>query len=478
MDEVMTGPRVSDRQLTVIGVVLALGALVTLLDTTIVNVALHRLQTEFGSSVASTQWVSTGYLLAFVAVIPISGWLSERIGARNAWLLAIAVFLVGSALCGIAGTLPELVGFRVLQGLGGGMVVPITMGLMAQAAGPQRLERAMIAIALPAALGPILGSVLGGVIVESWSWHWIFLVNVPVCVVALVLGYRVLPHAAVRRESHFDLPGFALLTPGVVAIAYGISKSSGRDGFGASAAWGPLVAGVVLLVVFAVYSLRSAGSSLIDVRVFARKSFGVGSLITFMSGFSLYALTLVVPLYYQVVRGESVLATGLLLIPQSVGTMLYFGLVRKLIANLDGRIVVGGGVLLMAIGVLPFALSHDHGGTVLLLAGQFALGLGFGAATFPVLSLALAGLSHDEAPRGSAAFSIVQRVGSPIGVAVVSTILQNRLNDAASAHDRLVAFTGTFWWVTAFSAIPLLVVLFLPARADLAEDEAALAVAG
>lgn len=128
MDEVMTGPRVSDRQLTVIGVVLALGALVTLLDTTIVNVALHRLQTEFGSSVASTQWVSTGYLLAFVAVIPISGWLSERIGARNAWLLAIAVFLVGSALCGIAGTLPELVGFRVLQGLGGGMVVPITMG--------------------------------------------------------------------------------------------------------------------------------------------------------------------------------------------------------------------------------------------------------------------------------------------------------------------------------------------------------------
>jgi EmrB/QacA subfamily drug resistance transporter len=468
---------VSDRQLTTIGVVLALGALVTLLDTTIVNVALHRLLIDFGSTVSDTQWVATGYLLAFVAVIPVSGWLSERIEARNAWMLAIAVFMLGSALCGIAGSLPELIGFRVLQGLGGGMVIPITMGIMTQAAGPERIQRAVVAIALPAALGPILGSVLGGVIVESWSWHWIFLVNVPVCLVALALGYRVLPRVPGEKEQRFDVAGFAVLTPGVVAVAFGISKSSGGEGFAALDAWGPLAAGVVLIALFTRHSLRSTETSLIDVRVFARKSFGVGSLITFMSGFSLYALMLVLPLYYQVVRGESVLTTGLLLIPQSVGTMLYFGLIRKFTAGLDGRVVVGVGVILMMIGILPFALADAHGSSVALLAGQLVIGMGFGAASFPVLSLALAGLSHSEAPRGSAAFSIVQRVGSPFGVAVVAVILQSRLNGAATPGERLGAFTGTFWWAFALGAIPLLVIPFLPGKADARVEDPAMSVA-
>ncbi|MFD3523746.1 hypothetical protein [Streptomyces sp. NPDC058653] len=181
---------------------------------------------------------------------------------------------------------------------------------------------------------------------------------------------------------------------------------------------------------------------------------------------------LLMPLYYQVVRGESVLATGLLLIPQSVGTMLYFGLVRKFTRRLDGRIVIGGGLLLMMIGVLPFALSGAGASTPLLLAGQFVLGIGFGASTFPVLSLALAGLSHDEAPRGSVAFSIVQRVGSPFGVAVVSVILQSGLNSARAPHEVLDAFTGTFWWTLLFTAIPLLVVPFLPGKNVVEPDRA------
>jgi EmrB/QacA subfamily drug resistance transporter len=386
-------------------------------------------------------------------------------------MLAIGAFVLGSALCGIAGTLPELIVFRVLQGLGGGMVVPITMGIRRREAGPHRVERAMIAIALPAALGPILGSVLGGVIVQSWSWHWIFLVNVPVCVTALVLGYVLIPTAPGQKDQRFDVTGFLLLTPAVVAIAFGVSKAAGGSGFATPDAWGPLVAGMAPISLFIGHSLRSTDASLIDVRVFSRRSFGVGSVITFMSGFSLYALMLILPLYYQIVRGESVLDTGLLLVPQSVGTMLYFGLMRRLTANLAGRIVVGGGTVLMMIGVLPFARAGADGDTVVLLAGQLLIGVGFGASSFPVLSLALAGLSHDEAPRGGAAFSIVQRVGSPFGVAVVSVILQTMLNDAITRHERLTAFTGTFWWVFALGAIPLVVVPFLPGRAREVQEE-------
>lgn len=462
---------VSDRRLTLLSLVLALGMFITLLDTTIVNIALDHLQTAFDASVADTQWVATAYLLAFVSVIPVSGWLSERFGARNAWLFAVGAFLVGSFLCGIADSLPALVAFRAVQGIGGGMVMPITMSIAMRAAGPHRFGRATAAIALPGLLGPVLGSVIGGAILQSLSWHWLFFVNVPVCVVALVLGPLLLPATPGLRGHRLDMAGFLLLTPGVVALAYGVSQVSGAGGFASPGAWLPLVAGSALLVAFVGHSLRGRHPALIDVRVFARRSFGVGSLITFMGGFSTYALSFLLPLFYQQVRGESVLRTGLLLIPQGLGTMFFFLVVRNIAARLDGRLVVAAGVLLTMAGTVPFALADVHDGAALLLVGQFAQGLGFAATTFPVLTLALSGLSHDEAPHGSAAFSVVQRVGAPFGVAIIAVILQSRLDDVTSVHDGLAAFTGTFWWTFGLSAVPLLLAFFLPRKASGALDE-------
>ncbi|MET0423729.1 MAG: DHA2 family efflux MFS transporter permease subunit [Actinoplanes sp.] len=448
---------VTDRRLNLISLVLVLGLSTTLLDTTIVNIALDRLQTVFHASVGDTQWLVTGYLLAYVAVIPVSGWISERFGARNAWMVAVAAFLAGSILCGLATSLPALIAFRVLQGIGGGLLMPISISILTRAAGPDRIAHAMIAVALPAPLAPILGSVLGGTILQYWSWKWLFLINVPICLAALVLAPLLLPATAGQRGHRLDRWGFLLLTPGVVALAYGISEATGPDGFAAVQAWLPMLAGAALLAAFTSHSLRTRESALIDVRVFARRSFGLGSVITFINGFSLYALMLLLPLFYQQVRGESVLHTGLLLIPQAVGTVVFFVGARKLVAHVDGRLVVAAGVLLMMAGVLPFALAAPHGGTPLLLAGQFLQGIGFGAIMQPVMALALAGLAHDEAPRGSAAFSVVQRVGSPFGVAVIAVILQNRL----TGTDQLTAFNGAFWWVFGFSALPLLFVFFL-----------------
>ncbi|WP_329258998.1 multidrug efflux MFS transporter [Streptomyces sp. NBC_01478] len=459
-----TTPPVTDRRLNLISLVLALGVFITLLDTTIVNIALDHLRTVFDASVAQTQWVATGYLLAFVSVIPVSGWLSERFGARNAWMFAVGAFLVGSLLCGLAGSLPELIAFRVVQGIGGGMVMPITLSIVTRAAGPERLHKATAAVALPGLLGPILGSVLGGAIVQSLSWHWMFLVNVPVCLVALVLGRFLLPATAGQRGHRLDVSGFLLLTPGVVGVAYGIGEVSGKDGFAAARAWLPLFIGVVLLAAFTVHSLRARRPALIDVRVFARRSFGLSGVITFASGFSTYALSFLLPLFYQQVRGETVLHTGLLLIPQGLGTMFFVVALRNLAARLDGRFVVAAGVLLTMIGTVPFALADAHGRTALLLAGQFAQGLGFAATTFPVMALALSSLSHDETPRGSAAFSVVQRVGAPFGVAVIAVILQNRLAGAATATDGLSAFSGTFWWIVGLSAVPLVLAFFVPSQ--------------
>ncbi|WP_134739082.1 MDR family MFS transporter [Nocardioides sp. 503] len=457
-----TAAPVSDRRLNLISLVLVLGAVTTLLDTTIVNIALDHLRTTFDATVADTQWVTTGYLLAFVSVIPVSGWVTERYGARSTWMAAVATFMVGSLLCGLAWSLPSLVGFRVLQGIGGGLVLPVTITILTRAAGKDRIGRAIATIGLIGQLAPILGPIIGGSIVHSLSWHWLFLVNLPLCLLALALGPLVLPASAGQRGQRLDLAGFLVLTPGVALVAFGLSRVGGAGGFGATSAWLPIVVGVALLVVFTVGALRAPGRALIDVRVFARRSFGLSSVITFVGGFSMYAVMFLLPLFYQQVRGESVMHTGLLLIPQGLGTMLYIVLSGRLGRRLDGRVVVAGGVVLMMLGMVPFALAGATGGTALLLAAQLVQGFGMGAASLPLMTMAFASLSPAETPRGSAAFSIVQRVGAPFGVTVIAVVLQRYLDDATSSAQVLDAFTHTFWWIAALSVVPLILAFFIP----------------
>jgi EmrB/QacA subfamily drug resistance transporter len=455
-------PLVSSRRLNLISLVLILGLITTILDTTIVNVALNHLHRVFHAPVANTQWVVTGYLLAYVAVVPVSGWASERFGARRVWMFAVATFLVGSVLCGIAWDLPSLIGFRVLQGIGGGMVLPVTLTILTRAAGRERIGRAIATIGLVGQLGPILGPLIGGSLIDSVGWHWLFLVNIPICLTALILAPLFLP-VGDRDGSHpLDVLGFVLLTPGVIAIAYGVSQAAGEDGFGALGAWLPLALGGALLIAFIVWSLRTRRPALIDVRVFARRSFGIGSVVTFLSGFSIYALMFLLPLFYQQIRGNTVMVTGLLLIPQGVGTMCFILLNRRLVGRVDTRFVIAGGVILAVIGTLPFALAGASGGDVLLLIGQFLQGVGMAAVSLPVMTLAFASLSHAETPRGSAAFNLIKQVGAPFGVTVIAVILQHYLVGVSTANEALDAFKATFWWVMGLSAVPLLLAFFLP----------------
>ena len=459
MSTITSPAPVSARRLNLISLVLVLGVITTILDTTIVNIALDTLHTVFHATVADTQWVVTAYLLAYVAVIPVSGWASERFGTRRVWMLALAVFMVGSLLCGVAWNLPALIGFRVLQGIGGGLVLPVTLTILTRAAGRNRIGRAIATIGLVGQLGPILG----GTIVDSVGWHWLFFVNIPICLVALVLAPIFLPAGEKERSHPLDLLGFALLTPGVVALAYGLSQATGADGFAAMEVWLPMALGVVFLAAFTIRSLRATRPALIDVRVFARRSFGIGSVMTFVSGFSIYALMFLLPLFYQQVRGESVFITGFLLIPQGVGTMCFILVNRHLAGRIDTRFVIAGGVLLTMAGTLPFALAGADGGEALLLAGQFFQGFGMAAVSLPVMTLAFASLSNAETPRGSAAFNVVKQVGAPFGVTVIAVVLQNNLAGAVTTVQALAAFNASFWWVLALSAVPLLLAFLLPA---------------
>src|SRR3954468_13920789 len=244
-----------DRALWRLASVVVLGTIMSILDTTIVNVAIETLGRDLGASLSAVQWVSTGYLLALATVIPLTGWAMERFGGRNLWMVSVALFLVGSVLCGLAWSTTSLIVFRVLQGFGGGMIMPVGQAILAQAAGPERMGRIMSVIGVPTLLGPILGPVIGGLIIDNASWRWIFFVNIPVGIVALALAARILPRASSsRRGTVLDIRGLALLSPGLAALVYALSEVGIQGGFGSVKVAACLVAGALLLVVFVQHS--------------------------------------------------------------------------------------------------------------------------------------------------------------------------------------------------------------------------------
>src|ERR671921_1019040 len=229
-----------DRSTIVVAAVATLGLIMAVLDTTIVNVALDTLAKDMHVSLATGQWISSGYLLSLAAVIPISGWVTERFGSKPTWIASIALFAGGSALCALATSAGELIAFRVLQGLGGGMLIPVGFTLVAQSAGPLRIGRALSLVGVPILLGPIFGPIIGGFIVDSAAWQWIFVVNVPIAVVAIVVAARVLhPDTGRGDAGALDWLGAALLCPGLAGIVFGLSETETHGGIGEPVALPP-----------------------------------------------------------------------------------------------------------------------------------------------------------------------------------------------------------------------------------------------
>ena len=214
------------RHVWVVCGVVILGMMMSILDTTIVNVALDTLSKDLHSPLSQVQWVITGYLLSLAAVIPVTGWAARRFGAKQVYMVSLVLFTAGSALCGLAGSLTSLVVFRVLQGAGGGMIMPVAMMIMAQVAGPQQMGKVMGIVSMPAMIAPILGPVVGGLILQNLHWSWIFFVNVPIGAIAFALGWRMLPRTNPGEAERLDLVGLALLPAGCAALIYGISGSA------------------------------------------------------------------------------------------------------------------------------------------------------------------------------------------------------------------------------------------------------------
>jgi EmrB/QacA subfamily drug resistance transporter len=422
-----------DRASLVVAGVTILGLIMAVLDTTIVNVALDTISRDVHAPLATIQWITTGYLLSLASVIPLSGWVVERFGSKRTWIVAIALFGIGSALCALATSAGELIAFRVLQGIGGGLLLPVGFTLVAQSAGPQRIGRALAVIGVPILLGPIFGPIIGGLIVDNAPWQWIFVVNVPIAVVAILVAARVLhPDAGRGDAGALDWLGAALLCPGLAAIVFGLSETEIHGGIDDTIAFGPIVAGFALVALFAWHSLR-APRPLIDLRLFRSRGFRAAALATFLLGAALFGMLLVLPLYYQVDRGQSALDAGLLIAPQGLGAALMLPISGRVTDRLGGGPVTVVGITVVALATLPLAFVTDHTPFAVLGVVLFVRGMGLGASIQPTVAAAYAVIESWQVPRATAALNTLRQVGASIGTALLSVVLQHEGAAALSA---------------------------------------------
>ncbi|HLL09198.1 MAG TPA: DHA2 family efflux MFS transporter permease subunit, partial [Nocardioidaceae bacterium] len=347
-------PEKIDAAVLKIAGVVVLGAIMSILDITVVNVALPTFQTVFGSvdepvAYSHVAWTVTGYTLALATVIPLTGWAADRFGTKRLYLTAIALFTAGSVLCATADSINMLIAFRVLQGLGGGMLMPLGMTIMTRAAGPRRMGRLMAILGVPMLLGPIMGPILGGWLIAHASWHWIFLINVPLGAIALVYAFVVLPSDSPRPSEAFDFLGMLLLSPGLALFLFGVSSLPATSGdFTAPRVWVSMLIGVALMLAFVWHAFRPE-HPLLDLRLLTNRNLTVSIITMFLFAAAFFGGLLLVPTYFQQVRGESTLDAGLLVAPQGLGAMVTMPIAGYLVDKIPvGRIVPVGLLLIVA----------------------------------------------------------------------------------------------------------------------------------
>ncbi|SHN63977.1 DHA2 family efflux MFS transporter permease subunit [Bradyrhizobium erythrophlei] len=435
-----------------------LGAFLSQMDATVVNVSLSSLALELDTTLSGIQWVTSGYLLALALTLPLSGWLVDRMGAKALYLWCFAAFTLTSALCGLAWSANSLIGFRILQGMSGGLLAPMAQLIMVRAAG-DRMARVFGFAAMPILLAPLLGPVIAGELLHFASWRWLFLVNLPFGALAIVLAALFLPHDRhERRPRSLDLIGLGLLSPGVVLFLYGSERAA--DPFGLSA----LVLSALLFVVFFWWVKRKKDDAIIDLRLFKNGIFSAAVVTQFlMMGIS-YAGQMLVPVFLARVGGLSPSEVGLLLAAQGLGMMCTYPFVGSLVERLGNRNVSAGGALAALAGTVPFIFLVNGGpASAVVAVALFVRGMGLSCIGIPTISAAYASVNREDLPMATTALNIVMRVGGPALTTLCAAFLGWRLA-AQTATPASNAYGAAFALLCAFHLVLCAAAMRLPRK--------------
>ncbi|MBM0233261.1 DHA2 family efflux MFS transporter permease subunit [Micromonospora sp. STR1_7] len=407
-----------------LGWYLTLGGLLAVIDTTVTVVALPKLVGDLGTNLTTIGWVTSGYALALVAVMPTAAWAIGRFGARRTYLTALLLFTAGSVLAGTAWNVESLIAFRVLQGLGGGLLNPVGMAVALAAVPAGRRGRMMSLLGLPVLVGPLIGPVLGGLLLDHASWRWIFWINLPVGLLAVFLGRSVLPVAEPGGPAvRLDVVGLLLLCPGLALAVFGLSVTGERGGVVTTAVLLPLVLGVALVTAFA-WRAGRVRQPLLRLAVLRAPGMAGGAATVALFAAGYFGSFLIIPAYVQAVRGDSATLAGVIGIPQALTTGLMLQVATRLVDRGSARRVVGLGIATAVLGTVARVLVLDADTSYPLLATLGAvIGLGMGATLMPTMTAASRSLPPEDLPSGSTLLTTVSHTSVAAGTALIAAAL-------------------------------------------------------
>lgn len=430
----MQVPAVAPRQMGklpykwIVAVVVIFGLFMTILDGTIVNIAIPRLQNVFGANLTSVQWVLTAYTLVQGVATPLTAFLSQRFGSKRLYLIALAGFTTGSVLCGFSWSLPMLIFFRVVQAATGAFMSPLAITLLWSEFPPQERGTALGALGIPILLAPAFGPTLGGYIVTFLGWQLIFFINLPIGILGIILGFLFLRETRIEARTSFDIPGFLFSAIGLASLLYGLSDAS-TDGWGSGKVLGFLGVGILMLIIFTIIELNTAhrgGQPLLDLRVFGNLSFTTSNIASILVTFALYGGLFIIPIYLQSVRGLTAYQAGLLLLPQAFASMVSSVIGGRLVDRIGVRAVIIPGLIILSIALWLFtALGPNTPYATLqfwLIIRSFALGFCFQ----PLSVSALSEIRPRLLGQATAVNTTLRFVISSLAVAVIATLVQTQ----------------------------------------------------
>ncbi|WP_233531323.1 DHA2 family efflux MFS transporter permease subunit [Paenibacillus alkalitolerans] len=418
-------------------VAIIVGMFMVILDGTAMNVAMPRLINDFQSPISVVQWTVTGYALAQSAVIPLAGWLSDRFGAKRIFLFSVIMFTIGSALCALAASAEQLIVYRIIQGLGGGMVSPIAMAFTYRLSPPGKVGAVMGMIGIPMLLAPALGPVLSGWLVDFATWHWIFLINVPVGVIAVIIALRTLPNIERQTVPALDYLGMFFAPLAFAMLAYGVSSAGGEAGQGngwtSTQTVTGITVGVIALIVFIFVELRRS-HPLLELRVFGSGNFTRGIVVQWIATIALFGTMFLVPLLLQQAKGYSAFTTGLIMLPQALSAAIFMPIGGRLYDRIGARPVVIAGLSIVTVaGFLLSRLAPDTSLAMIMLPLAM-LGSGMGLSMMPLNTHIIQSSPAHLVSRVTSLTGAAQQVMVSFAVAGLSTILANRIEHYSAAE--------------------------------------------
>jgi EmrB/QacA subfamily drug resistance transporter len=447
------------RDLLMLAWILVLGAIAPMLDSTMTNIAVNSLSSDFHTTLSVVQWVMTGYVLATGVVVPLSGWLTKRFDGKKVFLLAEVGFLITSLLCGISWSVESLIVFRLFQGATCGILIPLLMNLIMAKAPHDQLGRLMATVSLPMTLGPILGPVLGGFIVQYLNWHWMFFVNIFFAAIAIpVIAWKLPKFPALDKKAKLDYAGLGMLAALSFAFIYGIVEAGQHANFTNSTTLIWCGIGAVFLIAYIIYAKIVRNKALLPLNLFKHKSFSASSVGLFLCGMATNGPMLILPMLFQNVRGLSVIGAALMLLPQGIGMLIARPIVGKMVDKIGAKWVTIISVVITLVGTLPFLWVDGGTATWWILAVLLVRGFGVGGIIMPIMTDAYTGLDKESVPAATTGTRIIQNIGGAFGSAVLSTVIASML---LTTHNLVDSYQRGFLWAMILGAVIIVPAMFL-----------------